>query len=60
VRPKGDLDLAAFLKYPTRPLSERAARGFLGRAERSTLRFPDGLLDALRDHLESFPAKLAA
>lgn len=60
VRPKSDLDLANFLKYPTKPLSERASRGFLGRAERSTLRFPDGLLDALRAHLENFPAKLAA
>jgi DNA (cytosine-5)-methyltransferase 1 len=60
VTPKADLDLASFLKYPTKPLSERASRGFLGRAERSTLRFPDGLLDALRNHLEKFPAKLAA
>jgi DNA (cytosine-5)-methyltransferase 1 len=60
VQPSGDLDLAGFLEYPTRPLSERAARGFLGRADRSTLRFPDGLLDALRRHLENFKAELAA
>lgn len=59
-RPQGELDLAGFLRYPSRPLSERAARGFLSRAERSTLRFPPGLLEALREHLESFDAELAA
>lgn len=39
-----------------RPLSHRATRGFVSRAERaereSRLRFPDGFLDALRRHLD--------
>lgn len=59
-RPKGPLDLAGFLRYSPRPLSERATRGFLARTERSTLRFPEGLQDALREHLDAFAAELAA
>jgi DNA (cytosine-5)-methyltransferase 1 len=59
-RPQEDLDLGGFLRYPTRPLSERAARGFLSRAERSSLRFPPGFLEALRTHLDGYGAKLAA
>ncbi|MCG6121325.1 MAG: DNA (cytosine-5-)-methyltransferase [Microvirga sp.] len=43
--------LADFLAYPGKPLSARATRGFLSRAERSTLRFAPGFLDALRIHL---------
>ena len=43
--------LAEFLTQPVRPLSDRALAGFLGRATRSTLRFPDGLLDAVRGQL---------
>lgn len=39
--------LAAFLAYPTRPISERAAAGFLFRARRSSLRFAPGFLDAV-------------
>lgn len=42
--------LEAFLKFPTRPLSVRATRGFLSRTERSSLRFPDGFIEALRAH----------
>lgn len=45
--------LADFLRFPVVPLSERGARGFLGRASRSCLRFPPGLLDALRAHVEA-------
>ncbi len=59
-RPEHALDLAGFLRYPPRPLSERAARGFLSRTERSTLRFPEGLQDALREHLDAFSAELVA
>jgi DNA (cytosine-5)-methyltransferase 1 len=44
--------LARFLRYPTALLSKRATAGFLQRAERSTLQFPDGFLDALRRHLD--------
>lgn len=40
--------LAQFLQFEGRPLSIRAARGFLSRAERGQLRFPEGLLDAVR------------
>jgi DNA (cytosine-5)-methyltransferase 1 len=43
--------LTEFLKYPGRPLSARATRGFLGRTERSTLRFVPGFQDRLRAHL---------
>jgi DNA (cytosine-5)-methyltransferase 1 len=42
--------LRDFLRYPLNPLSERAALGFLKRAERAQLRFPDGLLAELRSH----------
>lgn len=42
--------LHAFLRFPLSPLSARAARGFLSRAERAMLRFPPGLLDAVRRH----------
>jgi DNA (cytosine-5)-methyltransferase 1 len=43
--------LTGFLKYPGRPLSARATRGFLLRTERSTLRFVPGFQDRLRAHL---------
>ena len=39
--------LDPFLKYTSKPLSPRAAAGFLSRARRSTLHFPSGLLDAV-------------
>lgn len=42
--------LADFLKYAPKPLSVKATRGFLQRADRSALNFPDGLLEALRAH----------
>ncbi len=37
---------------PLKPLSLRATRGFLRRADQSALRFADGFLDSLRRHLE--------
>jgi DNA (cytosine-5)-methyltransferase 1 len=43
--------LAAFLKYPPKPLSVKATSGFLERTARSSLRFPEGFLTALRAHL---------
>jgi DNA (cytosine-5)-methyltransferase 1 len=43
--------LTAFLMHPIRPLSDRALKGFLDRAERSSLRFPDGLLAAAKRQL---------
>jgi len=42
--------LAAFLRYPTAPLSVRATGGFLRRTERSSLRFPDGFLRDVEAH----------
>jgi DNA (cytosine-5)-methyltransferase 1 len=48
--------LAGFLEHEGRPLSARGARGFLSRASRSTLRFPDGLLDAVRAHADADPS----
>lgn len=45
--------LEDFLQFEAVPLSARATSGFLGRAARSSLRFPDGLLDDLAAHLES-------
>lgn len=43
--------LAEFLHYPGKPLSARATRGFLNRADKSTLRFVPGFKEALRAHL---------
>jgi DNA (cytosine-5)-methyltransferase 1 len=43
--------LAEFLRYPTTPLSLRAAEGFYSRTQRSTLNFPPGFVDAVRAHV---------
>jgi DNA (cytosine-5)-methyltransferase 1 len=43
--------LVAFLRYPGKPLSARATRGFLSRTYRAKLRFPEGFQDRLREHL---------
>lgn len=43
--------LLAFLRYPGKPLSARATRGFLSRTERSSLRFVPEFLERLRLHL---------
>jgi DNA (cytosine-5)-methyltransferase 1 len=45
--------LAEFLRFPTRPLSERATAGFLSRARVSTLNFPAGFLEAVENHLRT-------
>lgn len=42
--------LESFVEEP-RPLSARATAGFLGRAEAGNLRFVDGFLDDVREHL---------
>jgi DNA (cytosine-5)-methyltransferase 1 len=49
--------LADFLEYPTKPLSERATAGFLNRTGRSQLRFPDGFVQAIADHLDRVRAQ---
>lgn len=43
--------LAEFLRYPTTPLSARAARGFLKRADAGSLKFVPGFLEDVRRHL---------
>ena len=43
--------LADFLTGAGKPLSARAARGFLSRTERSSLRFTPGFLERIRAHL---------
>jgi DNA (cytosine-5)-methyltransferase 1 len=42
--------LAEFLDYPGKPLSNRAASGFLRRTEKGTLRFPPGFLAELTEY----------
>jgi DNA (cytosine-5)-methyltransferase 1 len=42
--------LADFLDYPGKPLSARAASGFLRRTEKGTLRFPPGFLAELTEY----------
>lgn len=44
--------LANFLRYPGKPLSARATRGFLTRTERGNLRFASGFQHRLRVHLD--------
>ena len=42
-----------FLRYSPKLLSPRATAGFLKRARKGSLRFPEGFLDAVEAHLES-------
>ncbi len=48
--------LTTFLAFPGKPLSARATRGFLTRAERSNLRFSPGFLEGVRRHLREVDA----
>lgn len=52
--------LAEFLEHSVHPLSARATGGFLSRTERSSLRFPEGFLDAVRAHLDGLERRPAA
>ena len=52
--------LGDFLSHPLAPLSIRAAEGFLARAERGSLRFPFGLLEAVRSQAISMRGARAA
>lgn len=52
--------LASFLQYPGIPLSERATAGFLSRTTHSSLRFPEGLIPALKRHLARVAKSAAA
>ena len=51
--------LLEFLEHPTTPLSVRATAGFLRRAARSSLRFPEGFLADVEAHLERSKIQLA-
>jgi len=44
--------LSEFLQFPLVPLSARAAAGFLSRAQRSSLNFERGFLEAVERHAE--------
>jgi DNA (cytosine-5)-methyltransferase 1 len=44
-----------FLRYPLKPLSEKATRGFLVRAQKGNLRFPNGFLTHLAAHCDRCP-----
>lgn len=48
------LSLEQFLQHPLKPLSEKATKGFLKRARKGNLRFPDGFLNRLDQHLANF------
>lgn len=47
------MELRDFLQDPLRPLTVRAAAGFLSRAESGKLRFADGFLDSLRGYIDA-------
>jgi len=49
---RGSKPIDEYLRHPSRPLSPRATAGFLKRAGKGSLRFPDGFLEAVRAHLE--------
>ena len=49
------LPLVDFLRFPGKPLSVRAASGFLRRTDKGSLRFPGGFLDELAAYAESAP-----
>jgi DNA (cytosine-5)-methyltransferase 1 len=44
--------LVDFLEYPTKPLSVRAAAGFLKRTRKGNLRFQPGFLEAVQAHMD--------
>jgi DNA (cytosine-5)-methyltransferase 1 len=43
--------LVDFLEYEPKPLSARAAAGFLARTRKGSLRFPEGFLAQVEDHI---------
>lgn len=47
--------LMRFLRYPTKPLSTRAAEGFLKRTRKGSLRFPPGFLATVEAHIAGQP-----
>lgn len=57
-RPRVALD--RFLEFAPEPLSAKATAGFLERTGRSSLRFPEGFLPAVRAHLERMQSSSSA
>lgn len=51
--------LHVFLQYDGKSLSAKASRGFLARAEASSLRFVDGFMDRVRSHMLAVTASSA-
>lgn len=49
------LPLADFLRFPGKPLSARAATGFIRRTQKGSLRFPEGLVDELQAYVSLLP-----
>lgn len=45
--PFNRVPLSTFLKYPIKPLSHKAVTGFIGRALKGNLKYPEGFIDAL-------------
>lgn len=52
--------LSDFIRFPVKPLSARAASGFLKRARTSTLRFENGFLEAVERHIKRVSTTAAA
>lgn len=48
--PYNHASLSSFLQYPTKPLSLRAVTGFIGRALKGNLKYPDGFIQALEKY----------
>lgn len=48
---RASIALHEFLQFEPEPLSAKATAGFLERTQRSSLHFPDGFIDRVRDHL---------
>lgn len=51
--PFSRVSLSSFLKYPTKPLSHRAVTGFIGRARKGNLKYPEGFIEALEKYAKS-------
>lgn len=52
VADEGRPHLLDFMRHDGAPLSARATAGFLGRTSQGSLRFPEGFLEDVADHLE--------
>lgn len=51
--------LDEFLLHPLKPLSEKATKGFLVRARKGNLWFPDGFLNLLDQHLAKYALRVS-